>query len=231
MNTVYLIVLLIVTVATSEVPLHTRFFLTGLQTFGGGGMNHPTEPLMNSFITDYIQKDTKQIADATIVSCMILEASGAGSLEVVKKMLESSKTNETNVRNVFVHFGIEPYSTYVTINDQARNAVHFTMPDQRGWQPVDEKIVPDHEFNEPLSTTLNVFTLQQDVQNQSGRTIAISHDSEYFVCNWVYYHLLYLGESTNTISLLVHVPSIRVIDQQTQYEIAQEILIGITKQF
>lgn len=195
-----------------------QFVLTGFGEFSGVKDN-PTTHLMNS-LPSYLATHPVESTSFTVLSCTVLETSGVGSLEVLKGLHAQAAT--TGLRTCFVHFGVDSKAKSFRLESTAYNMADFRCADQRGWQPVKEKIVS--QASDSLCSALPVDALVAALQAEKFN-VETSTDPGRFVCNWVYFHsLVHCQQPISagavaddcTSCLFVHVPPHAVHDLDAQ---------------
>ncbi|XP_022961561.1 uncharacterized protein LOC111462105 [Cucurbita moschata] len=210
----------------SEGPPSVIIHVTGFKKFHGVSEN-PTEAVVNNLMK-YMGKNGLPEA-LTLGSCSILETAGRGALDALYKTLESAvegKGSEpTNSRRIiWLHLGVNSGASRFAIERQAFNEATFRCPDEMGWKPQKEPIVPeDGEISRTRETSLPVEEITKTLAKK-GYEVMTSDDAGRFVCNYVYYHSLRYAEEHGTKSLFVHVPLFLTIDEDTQMQFIASLL-------
>lgn len=106
-----------------------------------------------------------------------------------------------------LHFGVGPYIVY-KLESHSYNNKNFGIPDNIGYQPINEKISPDLDLESPLKTNVDVVSLLSSV-NQEGFASEPSTNPGRYLCNYVYFRSLYdLSQRNNdNSSLFIHFPT------------------------
>ncbi|KAL6841900.1 hypothetical protein ACP4OV_028412 [Aristida adscensionis] len=213
---------------SSVVTVH----VTGFGKFCGVD-NKPTEKLVSN-LKSFMEKRglPKNLA---LGSCTVLETAGQGALGTLQKVLKSSIADRENRSSaqgqvIWIHFGVDDGATGFALENQAVNEATFPCPDELGWKPRRDRIVPsDGNISRVRKTTLPVKELTKSLQ-KIGYNVMPSDDAGLFVCNYVYYQSLRFAEQHGMKSLFVHVPSFSTIPEEVQMHFVAsllEILAGL----
>jgi len=209
---------------------HVVFHVTGFGKFQGVD-NNPTTVLME--LLPIHLKDNPLQNFAEVASFTVLETSGVGSLFGLADRLQKNKAMnwlENDVKVVWLHFGVNNDADHFCLEKVAWNEAHFGAPDERGWQPSHQEIIPDYQSTSHcLGTTLPVDTLRDRLQAKKFQ-VATSDDPGRFVCNWLYFHSLHFAamNSSSDVSLFVHVPPFSEIGKERQLDFARELIDELT---
>lgn len=87
----------------------------------------------------------------------------------------------------------------------ALNLMHARIPDNEGYQPQQERIVPEGPF--ALQTRLPVFELEKLLNEQSIPAV-VSYSAGTFVCNDVMYRILCYCQAMDISGGFIHIPSL-----------------------
>ncbi|CAM6094449.1 unnamed protein product [Calypogeia fissa] len=223
------------------------FHLTGFKKFHNVTDN-PTEVLVRT-LRDYLKHRVLPFG-ATIGSCTVLEAAGAGILEFVLDLLGSATTATTTKKNsdeinegeqlesvpeksgeaqgqpevVWVHFGVNSGASRFAVEQRAVNEATFRCPDEMGWQPDGMPIVvEDGAISNVRETKLPTSKIVAELV-KSGFDAVVSYDAGRFVCNYLYYQSLRHAANHGTKCIFVHVPPFTVIHGQIQMEFIAALL-------
>ena len=136
-------------------------------------------------------------------------------------------------RNTQVHFGVDACANSFKIEKQAFNEANFRLPDEDGYQPRNQPIVPSEEedgtsactIESCLHTKLGVEDVVEKLREE-GFNVQVSHDAGRYVCNYTYFcSLNSLQEVGRSLySVLVHVPSFHAIDPATQIRFVSALI-------
>jgi pyroglutamyl-peptidase len=108
----------------------------------------------------------------------------------------------------------------------AYNEAHFRIPDERGYQPRNKKIVEQGEAT--LYTRLRLEDLCSNLNLESA---VVSTDPGRFVCNYTYYCSLHrFQKKMNVYTLFLHVPPFAVIPEAEQMQVVTKVMQEIEKQ-
>ncbi|KAF3431244.1 hypothetical protein FNV43_RR25974 [Rhamnella rubrinervis] len=209
----------------SEGPKAVVIHVTGFKRFQGVAQN-PTETIVNN-LKDFVER-RGLAAGVTLGSCTILETAGDGALPMLIKTMEAGiSTSNANEQVVWLHLGVNSGATKFAIERQAINEATFRCPDELGWQPQQQPIVPeDGGTSQGRETCLSIETILKLLKNKDYDVI-ISDDAGRFVCNYVYYHSLRYAEEKGHKSLFVHVPLFSRINEETQMSFVASLLEAI----
>ncbi|XP_022158745.1 uncharacterized protein LOC111025207 [Momordica charantia] len=210
----------------SEGPPSVTIHVTGFKKFHGVSDN-PTETIVNN-LKKYMEKNGLP-EGLTLGNCSILETAGHGSLDSLRKTLESAiegnDSGPTNSRRIiWLHLGVNSGASRFAVEHRAFNEATFRCPDEMGWKPQKLPIVPeDGEISRVRETSLPVEEITKTLAKK-GYEVMTSDDAGRFVCNYVYYHSLRYAEENGIKSLFVHVPLFLTIDEQTQMQFIASLL-------
>jgi len=229
----------------SEAPELVEFHITGFKKFHGVADN-PTEVIVSK-IEEYMRIHGMPNG-VQLGSCTVLETAGMGALEsllqllntpfeAIEKPLILSPPGDSqglqhsggllsvpHKRIVWVHFGVNSVSNNFAVERRAVNEATFRCPDELGWQPQREPIVPeDGPTSFIRETTMQVRDLVGQLKSE-GYDVMESYDAGRFVCNYVYYHSLRQAQKNGIKSLFVHVPMFAVINEERQLQFIAALL-------
>ncbi len=108
--------------------------------------------------------------------------------------------------SIILSLGLSPTRPIPAVERIALNYVDARIPDADGIILRGERIVSDGPL--ALETNVNVKSLVKYLIDQ-GIPITISYHAGTYLCNYLYYLLLYKGLSRNTKVLFIHVPRTR----------------------
>ncbi|XP_010544141.1 PREDICTED: uncharacterized protein LOC104816848 isoform X1 [Tarenaya hassleriana] len=202
----------------SEGPPAVTIHITGFKKFHGVAEN-PSEKMVSN-LKEYVTKNGLS-KDIVIGSCNVLETAGQGAVDSLYQMLQSSvNTKESESLNcgktIWVHFGVNSGAMKFAIEQQAVNEATFCCPDEMGWKPQKQPIIPDDgQISTARRTSLPVEEITTALEKK-GYEVMTSGDAGRFVCNYVYYHSLRFAEQSKIKSLFVHIPLFATINEETQ---------------
>ncbi|KAL4857493.1 Glycosyltransferase family protein 64 protein C5 [Chlorella vulgaris] len=223
----------------------TRFVVTGFGEFCGVDKN-PTEALIK-LLRDHlsgdedVQKTGSDFVGAVIfgspyrvISTEVLECAGQSVGEWAEHLYGGIQP-ETPL--VVLHMGVDGTATHFKLEQQAVNEAAFRVPDQKGWQPRQQRI-DDHPgltLSSRLATSLDVAALAADL-TERRHDARVSQDAGRYVCNFTYYlSLLHTqklrqrhGRPLHT--LFLHVPPAEVVPLPRQLHLLLDLLQAIAAQ-
>lgn len=190
-----------------------------------------------------------------ISQCKIIKTAASNVKTEIQELMKTiqqetnniTTTDTTNIQQniVCLHLGVNYKGKNFLLESTAFNDASFRIPDEDGYQPKKEPIDECMSFGERLTTSLNVKKICTKME-EKGFDVSVSGDAGRFVCNYLYWTSLNhirmqqlqqtTGESDDgngdgsksTIhSLFVHVPLFTVIDQETQFNFVQELMVTI----
>ncbi|KAK3223372.1 hypothetical protein Dsin_010397 [Dipteronia sinensis] len=208
----------------SEGPKAVTIHVTGFKKFLGVDEN-PTETMVNN-LKIFLEKRGLP-AGVRLGSCTVLETAGTGALPMLHKILESSISSMDNEQIVWLHFGVNSGQSKFAIEQQAVNEATFGCPDEFGWQPQRQPIVPEDGEISRIRETLCSTEAILEFLKKKGYDATTSRDAGRFVCNYVYYQSLRFAEQKGLKSLFVHVPLFSSVDEQTQMKFIATLLEAI----
>ncbi|GBG83843.1 hypothetical protein CBR_g37642 [Chara braunii] len=134
------------------------------------------------------------------------------------------RANEVPPRIVWVHFGVNSGASKFALERRAVNEASFRCPDEMGWQPHKQPIVPeDGGMNHCRETKLNADLFVRSLRVR-GFDVALSDDAGRFVCNYVYYQSLRHAEANGNMSVFIHVPTFAVVSKEQQFWFVENVL-------
>eukprot|EP00243_Klebsormidium_subtile_P003646 TRINITY_DN17234_c0_g1_i1.p1 TRINITY_DN17234_c0_g1~~TRINITY_DN17234_c0_g1_i1.p1 ORF type:complete len:243 (+),score=13.97 TRINITY_DN17234_c0_g1_i1:497-1225(+) len=226
-----------------------RFNITGFGKFHGVADN-PTEILVSK-LGDYIRE--KGGPPILLESCTVLETAGKGALgrllELLngplqssaldtkarseangarvasrKILLEGAPRGATQGKIIWIHLGVNGGASRFALERRAYNEATFRCPDEAGWQPWKEPILPEDGPIDFFRQTVAPVDELVGALRKQGFDCAPSTDAGRFVCNYVYYHSLRHALIHGTESLFVHVPAFEVVGEDVQLEFVVALL-------
>jgi len=209
---------------------HVVFHITGFGRYAGIE-NNPTTILMKKLPTHL--RDHPLRYSAEVASFTVLETSGVGSMFGLADRLQKNKAmnwKENDVKVVWLHFGLDASSESFALEKVAWNEADFRHPDERGWNPRNQIIIPDYQTTAHcLGTTLPVENLRDRLQAKKF-SVETSDNPGRFVCNWLYFHSLHFAtmNSSSDVSLFVHVPPFSEVSKEKQLDFARELIDELT---
>lgn len=208
----------------SEGPKTVTIHVTGFKKFQGVPQN-PTESLVSN-LNDYVAKRSLP-SGVNLGSCTVLETAGEGARPALYKTFEAAVANQSNESVVWLHLGVNGGAMKFAIERQAFNEATFCCPDEFGWQPLQEPIVPDDGVTTKSRQTQCSAESICSLLKKRGFDVTLSENAGRFVCNYVYYHSLRFAEERGHKSLFVHVPLFSKIDEETQMQFVVALLDAI----
>ena len=160
----------------------------------------------------------------------------ADDYEVLRVATEDVQTFCTNYHTedkaVYIHLGVSGMATTVCLEEFAYNNMTFRVPDEAGYQPQQECILPHSEYDSSLHSDLPLAAISAQIAQQScispagyessetpaAPVIALSTDPGRYLCNYIYYHSLQHCVQHGHLKhcVFIHVPPVEImpLDQQ-----------------
>lgn len=153
-----------------------RVLLTGFEPFGGDDKN-PTAEIAKYF-------NGKRIEDAEIHGRIL-------PVSVRRAGVELEKTLKEVKPEIAIHLGLAPTYSNATVERIAINIIDARIPDNDGYQPVDEKI----EEEAPLAymATIPVRAIVKALR-ANGIPSVISYSAGTFLCNYIMFKSLHFSK-------------------------------------
>jgi pyrrolidone-carboxylate peptidase len=99
----------------------------------------------------------------------------------------------------------------IHIENSVYNQCDFLIPDDNGKQPIEEKINPNLNFEDLLTTSFDV----QSIVNKLGNDFALAKDPGRYFCNYAYYKAFENVQANQTNSaLFVHFPTFKTFPRE-----------------
>ena len=73
------------------------------------------------------------------------------------------------------------------LEQHAYNNKDFRIPDNNGTQCHKEKICPELELDQPLSTLIDLEKVAKQLADKCKETVEVSSDPGRYLCNYIYY--------------------------------------------
>eukprot|EP00545_Synedropsis_sp_CCMP1620_P007707 CAMPEP_0119008538 /NCGR_PEP_ID=MMETSP1176-20130426/3769_1 /TAXON_ID=265551 /ORGANISM="Synedropsis recta cf, Strain CCMP1620" /LENGTH=218 /DNA_ID=CAMNT_0006960889 /DNA_START=27 /DNA_END=683 /DNA_ORIENTATION=- len=203
----------------SEVGI--SFVVTGFGPFRNSKDN-PTTVISNK-LKDYV-KDSN--LDLLLTTTLVIETSAEAARHETDQLKQHIHSQEGRT-TVLLHLGVNFTATHFQLEQCAYNEAHFRIPDEKGYQPRNKKVI---DGCDPILTTrLDVEKLQKDIGLDS---VVVSTDPGRFVCNYTYFcSLSKLQQHDNNVySLFLHVPPFSKVPEEEQLQIVTLVMEGICKQ-
>ncbi|KAM1102953.1 hypothetical protein ACFX15_011210 [Malus domestica] len=211
----------------SEGPKSVVVHVSGFKKFQGVAEN-PTETIVSN-LRGFVEKRGLP-AGLKLGSCDVLETAGDGARAALYKAMESgisATDSKSHEQVVWLHLGVNSGAVKFAIERQAVNEATFRCPDELGWQPQQQPIVPEDGGTSRVRETCCSTEAILKILKKKGYDVAISDDAGRFVCNYVYYHSLRFAEERCHKSLFVHVPLFSRINEETQMRFVASLLEAI----
>lgn len=145
------------------------FYLTGFGRFQGVSDN-PTTKLMQE-----IPRYFATLKNNIKINCTVLETSRNCRNYVPSLLLAPT--------SVIIHFGVDAGSDCFKLECKAFNEANFRVPDESGWQPLQEPIEAEKEIGFSLGCKLNLEEIQNSLQGKYR--VKISDSAGRFICNYI----------------------------------------------
>jgi pyroglutamyl-peptidase len=138
------------------------------------------------------------------------------------KEIATLSDNET----LFIHIGVDAGSSHIKLEQFAYNNMTFRVPDQRGFQPLNEPIEGEISFDVPLQTCFQLNELSACLNCKGYEFVKVSSDPGRFLCNYLYFQSLNHQRKNNLPlkSIFIHIPLFEVIPLDLQVNAIIEII-------
>lgn len=190
----------------------TDLHVTAFGRFHGVAVN-PTELLLRALPAHLARAPLPPCA--RLASATVLQVAAAPCRALLARM--HAKVGDGDGRVAFVHLGVDSRGARFQLEGAGYNEASFGCADEAGWAPAGARIDPDALV--PLAaarrTVLPLGRLAAALRAQ-GFDVGLSADPGRFVCNWVYYESLRMGERSGAAALFVHVPPAEVVSVERQ---------------
>lgn len=146
---------------------------------------------------------------------IVLPVSFSHSIEPIAEYIDS------NAIDWIVAMGQAARRIEISLERTAVNIADAKLPDNDGFRPCSEKVIE----NAPSScnTTLPIDAICESMKS-TGIACHVSHNAGRYVCNALYFHLLYIFSHVQ--SIFVHLPSLAEKDDKPRLS-AQEMTHAI----
>jgi len=187
--------------------------LTGFGEFDGVCSN-PTCTMLN-----VLEKERDLVPGCTTQIFAVLDVSIFG----VEQFCSSIAGVEPSAVRLMVHLGVDSSARTFKLESTCYNKKHFRCPDNQGETPLNEKIDPSKELDEPACTAiLDNLQAARDKLAEEGFSVEVSVDPGRFLCNYVYYRSL--QECPHRPCVFIHVPTFETIGQEEQLRFVRRAL-------
>lgn len=204
-----------------------KLIITGFSIFAGVERN-PTEDIVNS-LRNWCSTLNGYELEFKILVC---------SVDSVKSFISEERTTRDTADgccdDILIHFGVDYSRQSINLESLAYNNMTFRVPDQSNYKPDMVCINDNQNFDESLSSDLDVIGLCQQLVADNWN-VKVSSDPGRFLCNYVYYTSLCLHkekvrtEGNICRSLFIHMPAVTVITLEDQILFAKVALAAIVK--
>eukprot|EP01103_Thecamoeba_quadrilineata_P012471 TRINITY_DN3220_c1_g1_i1.p1 TRINITY_DN3220_c1_g1~~TRINITY_DN3220_c1_g1_i1.p1 ORF type:complete len:161 (-),score=26.16 TRINITY_DN3220_c1_g1_i1:262-744(-) len=156
------------------------FHITGFGKFCGVNEN-PTEILIERLPT-YLQENSIP-ENIQVLSYSILDVAGIDAVFFFGSTISKfhNQIFEPNTRTIWLHFGVWTSLPGFNIETTGWNEADFSCPDEREWQPIEQKIVTNSA--QSLKTDLPVTEIHASLSQKYN--VALSTDPGRFLCNFI----------------------------------------------
>lgn len=202
-----------------------KIVLTGFGSFSGVSLN-PTQEIIKILR----QENWQPIHDnmAVEMTTDVLEVSTVAVCDFLDKTtskVSSEMNDSSDVILVCIHLGVDGGATTFKLESTCYNNMTFRVPDEQGFQPVDECIDLSRTFDMTSTSQLPLAQVNSTLQGE-GYPVVISTDPGRYLCNYVFFKSLqYTSDLNHTQakvgsskhqSLFIHVPPVAVIPLESQ---------------
>ncbi len=175
-----------------------KILLTGFDAFNGEKIN-PSSLILEK-IPDEISGNK--------IEKLLLPTAFYKVADLIERKIVASKPD------IIISLGQAGGRSEITVERVAINIADASIADNKGMRPIDEKIRWDGE--NAYFSTLPIKAIVENLR-QENIPAAVSNTAGTFVCNFVMYNDLYLGEKYKNISAgFIHVPYLpaQVLDKR-----------------
>ena len=196
------------------------FVVTGFGPFQNSRENPTT--VIASELQDYVRGTS-----ISLLTTLVIETSAEAARAETDRLKEViAQQNNGNIV-VLLHMGVNGMATKFHLEQCAYNEANFSIPDEKGFQPLNEEVIVACEPT--LTTRLDVDQILMDLGLDS---FVVSTDPGRFVCNYTYYcSLSKFHECDGVYSLFLHVPPFSVVPEAEQFQVVLHLMDTIRKQF
>ncbi len=228
---------------------HRVFLVTGFGAFSGITDN-PTQQI----IAVLKERLPSMVQDQVIIPIHydVLEVSVDFCNQFIHETFPKLRTmlgendDHSEKEIICVHLGVDGRGNFVKLEQTAYNNMTFRVPDYRGFQPEQQCINSNLPWDEGLSTNWDLEALRQPMTEiclhckpvdaasaercpNGEYQVNISTDPGRYLCNYIYYRTLSLGQEVEAEGikmrpLFVHVPQFEIIDKDTQINLVETLL-------
>ena len=197
-----------------------RFIVTGFGPFHGVSDN-PTQAIVQN-LAEHLKTTPSFVHLADITRTLLLETSAQAVHRELNQLYSELDSESASMTTVLLHLGVNYCGTAFQLERCAYNNATFRVPDEQGYQPMQQCIIQGLEFESCLSSRLDVPALVQAMNAtfSTAETDACrsreSMDAGRFVCNYAYCYSLDKFQSHSQCeaisfrSLFLHVPPYEV---------------------
>jgi len=143
-------------------------------------------------------------------------------IEKIIKEIEEAEKNTSSVKQVLVHLGVYAGSSTINLEKHAYNCADFRGPDNKGYQPREEKISKKYPLEHYFRTFYPVEEIHKRLANK--HKVKISDDPGRYVCNYIFYTSMNEGYKRDIPSIFIHVPEFDKISKQEQEEFIKDFI-------
>lgn len=175
-----------------------KILLTGFDAFNGEKIN-PSSLILEK-ISDEISGNK--------IEKLLLPTAFYEVADLIERKIVASKPD------IIISLGQAGGRSEITVERVAINIADASIADNKGMRPIDEKIRWDGE--NAYFSTLPIKAIVENLRKENIPA-AVSNTAGTFVCNFVMYNDLYLGEKYKNISAgFIHVPYLpaQVLDKR-----------------
>ncbi len=165
-----------------------RVLVTGFERFGREPLN-PTEEL--------VARLDGEVVGRAIIYGVVLPVSYNRSKRLIRLLLGNIEPD------IILSFGLSSQRTIVSIEKIALNYAHSRTPDNDGIVLKHNKIIENGPL--ALESTLNVEEAVKVLLDNNVPAI-VSYHAGTFLCNYVFYLMLYYSLHTSRIVGFIHIP-------------------------
>lgn len=204
------------------------FNVTGFGRFHGVESN-PTSELVK-YLPAFLAERHPPVGSVRFDSFTTIETSGVGALTALHDLaLSTAPTRSQDERVVWLHLGVAAQQEGFKLEECAVNEATFRCPDERGWAPIEQPILPQYPTAHVLHPLFSLHEVQERMTRGKAR-VEVSQDCGKFVCNWLYFHSLHRCQQQIDISgqkhyaVFCHVPPFETIPLSEQLDFVGELI-------
>ena len=124
-------------------------------------------------------------------------------LEAAPQLLHAAIDDRKDTLRVLIALGLHGRSAQIRVERSAENIADFRIADNAGRRPRKERLVPEAPTR--LVTSVDVDAVV-DAMRATGASVEPSSNAGTYLCNAVYFHLLYRLRRWGVSTVFLHLP-------------------------